>query len=297
MAKRVLLTGTSGLLGKALLETAPKGITIFRTFCSSFPTSLQETFRLMDIRDSAQVVQAFEWAEPDLVIHAAALGSVDYCEHHRDEAWEVNVGGVQNVGQLCQQYKAKMIFISSNAVFDGENPLYSEDAPVSPVNSYGQLKVEAERWIRSSDLEYAIVRPILMYGWHNLSKRGNWATTWIRELGEGRSVNVVNDTCSKPLYAKSCARAIWAAQDKVGIYHVAGTDRLTLYDFALRVASIFELDANLITPVCSTFFPNMTRRPQDTSFDTTKMEQELGIQPLSVIVGLTRMRDEMGAAC
>jgi len=294
MGKRILITGTAGLLGKALLETIPQGIEVFRTYFSTVPLPLPEAYRLMDVRDGAQIAQAFAWAAPDVVIHAAALGSVDYCEHHRQEAWEVNVEGTQNVGLMCQQYRTKMIYISSNAVFDGENPFYAEEAPTNPVNSYGQLKVEAERWLRTNEVEHAIVRPILMYGWHNPGERGNWVTTWIREMGQGKSVKVVDDVYSKPLFAKSCAEAIWAVilRDRSGTYHVAGANCLTLYDFALKTAKVFGLDETLIKPVASSFFPRMTTRPRDTSFDTTKMECELGVKPLTVLEGLTRMRDE-----
>jgi len=294
MAKRVLITGTAGLLGKALLETIPQGIEVFRTYFCNLPPSLSEAYKFMDVRDGVQIVQAFDWAMPDIVIHAAALGSVDYCEHHRQEAWEVNVGGVQKVGCMCQRYGAKMIFISSNAVFDGKNPLYTEEAPTGSVNSYGQLKIEAERWLQSHEVEHAIVRPILMYGWHNPGERSNWVTTWVRELGQGTPVKVVDDIYSKPLFAKSCAEAIWVIilQDKSGVYHVAGADRVTLYDFALKTAGVFGLDEMLIEPVASSFFPGIALRPRDTSYDTAKMEHGLGVKPISVIEGLTRMKAE-----
>jgi len=293
MVKRILITGVTGLLGKALLETTPGEVGIFGAhFSASSPSG---PFRLMDVRDEAQVAQAFEWARPELVIHTASIGRVDYAEHHREETWAVNVGGTQKVGRLCLRCGAKLIFVSSNAVFDGENPFYAEDAPVNPVNYYGQLKVEGERCVRSSGLEYAIVRPILMYGWHNPGERGNWVTTWIHKLGQGERVKVVDDVRSKPLLARNCAEVIWAivTQNRTGIYHVAGADHITLHDFALKTAEVFDLDAALIEPVPSSFFPEIAPRPRDTSFDTTKMERELGVKPVGVIEGLTCMKAEM----
>jgi len=295
LVNRILITGITGLLGKALLETAPGGVEVFGTY---FPNPIPRTpFRPMDVRDEAQVVQVFEWARPDWVIHTASIGSVDYAEHHREESWAVNVGGTQNVGRLCLQYGAKLIFISSNAVFDGEHPLYAEEAPLSPVNYYGQLKVEGERWVQSSGIEYVIVRPILMYGWHNPGERGNWVTIWIQKLGQRERVRVVNDVRSKPLYARNCAEAVWAivTQNRRGIYHVAGADHITLYELALRTAQVFELDATLIEPISIHSLPEIAPRPRDTSFDTTKMERELGVKPMSVIEGLTSMKAERPA--
>ena len=90
----------------------------------------------------------FEWAKPDVVINAAAIGSVDFAEKNREETKRVNVGGTQIVVELCQAYKSRLIYISSNAVFNGRSPLYSETAPVDPINYYGQLKVEAENIVR-----------------------------------------------------------------------------------------------------------------------------------------------------
>ena len=99
---------------------------------------------------------------------------------------------------------------------------------------------------------------------------------------------------SKPLSARNCAEAIWAivAQGKTDIYHVAGADHITLYEFALKTAAVFGLDASLIDPVPSSFFPEIAPRPRDTSFDTSKMEKELGIKPWSVQEGLLHMKAE-----
>jgi dTDP-4-dehydrorhamnose reductase len=294
VSKRILITGGTGLLGQALLSIAPHDIEVVGTYLpgKAPSTKLACPFFPLDVRDKDQVEQLFDQVKPDLVIHTASIGSVDYSEHHREESWTVNVGGTQNVGRECERCNAKMIFISSNAVFDGEHPLYAEDAPVNPINYYGQLKVEGEQWVQASGLDNTIVRPILMYGWHLPIERGNWVTSWIRSLSTGERVKVVDDVRSKPLYAPSCAEVIWAiiAQNKTGVYHAAGADHITLYEFALQTAEVFNLDKSLIDPVPSSYFSEIAPRPKDTSFDTTKMENDLGIKAWSVRDGLLHMR-------
>ena len=294
MTTRILITGGTGLLGQALLNIAPQGIKMAGTYLpgKAPSTELACPFFPLDVRHKDQVEQLFDQVRPDLVIHTASIGSVDYSEHHREESWAVNVGGTQNIGQACARHHAQLIFISSNAVFDGEHPFYAEDAPVNPINYYGQLKVEGEEWVKASGLEYAIVRPILMYGWHLPIERGNWVTSWIRSLSRGERVKVVDDVRSKPLYAPSCAEVIWAiiAQNKTGVYHAAGADHITLYEFALQTAEVFNLDKSLIDPVPSSYFSEIAPRPKDTSFDTTKMENDLGIKAWSVRDGLLHMR-------
>jgi dTDP-4-dehydrorhamnose reductase len=292
--RRILITGGTGLLGQALLNTAPEGIQLYATFLPGKPSPVPMPcpFFPLDVRNAEEVEGVLRRVQPNLVIHTASIGSVDYAEQHREESWAVNVGGTQTVGQLCLRHKAKLVFISSNAVFDGDHPLYAEGAAVRPINYYGLLKVEGEQWVQASGLEYAIVRPILMYGWNLPVERGNWVTTWIQRLGRGERVKVVNDTKTKPLYAVNCAQAVWAVveKNKAGIYHVAGADHITLDGLARKVAQVFGLDASLIVPVPSSYFPEIAPRPADTSFDTSKMVEELGILPWSVEAGLTHMR-------
>jgi dTDP-4-dehydrorhamnose reductase len=297
MIKRVLITGGSGLLGQALLKTAPKDVATFGTHFPNNPPSapMPCPFFPLDVRDRDQVFHVFEESKPDLVIHAASVGSVDYAERHPQEAWEVNVAGTQNVGNACLRQGAKLIFISSNAVFEGRNPLYAENAPVNPINWYGRLKLEGERWVLSSGLDNAIIRPILMYGWHLATERGNWVTGWINALSRGNRVKVVDDVRSKPLFSQNCAEAIWSVVglNETGIFHVAGADRVTLHQFACETADVFGFDASLIDPVPSDFFPEIAPRPPDTSFDTAKMERILGIKPLGLREGLIRMKAEL----
>jgi len=294
--KRVLITGGTGLLGVALQRSAPKDIQGFSVY---FPDSLLAVplpFQILtaDVTDRKQMQAVFEWAKPDVVIHTAAIGSVDFAERNREQTRKVNVGGTEVVAELCRIFKSRLIYISSNAVFDGCSPLYSESAPVNPINYYGQLKVEAENIVRESNLSWAIVRPILLYGWPYQGERDNPVVWWVRSLENGKPIKVVDNVFSKPLSVWSCADVVWAVirQQQTGIYHAAGRDHLSLYQFALQVAEVFDLDARLITPVPDSYFPEIAPRPRDTSFDTSEMENKLGVKPIGVNEGLRRMKAE-----
>jgi dTDP-4-dehydrorhamnose reductase len=292
-AKRVLITGGTGLLGTALQRAVPGGMQVFSIYFPdrSFPVPLSFPVRVADVSDPKQMQSVFEWARPDVVIHTAAIGSVDFAEKNPEQTRIVNVGGTQVVAELCQKYKARLVYVSSNAVFDGRNPLYSESAPVSPINTYGRFKVEAENVVRECAIPWAIVRPIMMYGWPYPGERDNPVVWWVRSLEEGKSIKVVDNVFSKPLPAWSCAEVIWAViqQERTGLFHAAGRDHVSLYQFALHTAEVFGLNSELITPVPDSYFPEIAPRPQDTSFDTTKMEVELGIQPIDIRAGLLQM--------
>jgi dTDP-4-dehydrorhamnose reductase len=292
----VLITGGTGLLGVAIQQSAPTDIQGFSVYFPEHSLPVPLTFPILaaDVTDRMQMQSVFEWAKPDVVIHTAAIGSVDFAERNREETRKINVGGTGVVVALCQIFKSRLIYISSNAVFDGRTPFYSETAPVNPINYYGQLKIEAENIVRDSRIPWAIVRPILMYGWPYQGERDNPVVWWVRSLEDGKPIKVVDNVFNKPLPAWSCAEVVWEVirQNQTGIFHVAGKDHLSLYQFSLTTAEVFGLDSNLITPVPDSYFPEIAPRPRDTSFDTSKMENELGVKPIGIKDGLLRMKSE-----
>jgi len=290
----ILITGGTGLLGMALQKAAPKGNNVFSIYRTRESLLIPLVFpsKPADVTEKTEMQRVFEWSQPDVVIHTAAIGSVDFAEKNREQAYSVNVGGVKMICDLCRQFDARLIHISSNAVFDGKSPLYAEDSTTNPVNYYGELKLEGEKLIELSGLDYAVVRPILFYGWPYPGRRDNLVTWCIKSLEAGKSIKVVNDVLSKPLFVGSCAEVVWAIVMKMksGIYHVAGKDHITLYELAVRTADVFDLDPELISPVSSDHFKNIAPRPEDTSFDTSKMEQDLGITPIGAEEGLQMMK-------
>lgn len=288
-ALRVLITGGTGLLGKALLETAPAGFEVLATFHRNPPpVEWRGRFFPLDVTSEASVAHVVAAMHPDVVIHAASLGSVDQAEREPALVRRVNVEGTQAIGRSCARCNARLVFISSNAVFDGAHPPYAEDSPVRAVNRYGALKIEAEAWVRASGLPHVIIRPILMYGWPFPGGRENVVTRWLAHWEAGQGTEVAQDIYSMPLFADNCAEAIWAAvrEERRGTYHVAGANRVSLAAFAKETACVFGHDERLVIPVASAQLSGFAPRPSDTSFVTTKMERELGVRPIGIAEGL-----------
>ncbi len=292
--RRVLITGGTGLLGKSLLETAPAGIRFFATHHRLEPPECwRNRFRQLDIRQSARVDSLFSEIKPEVVIHTASIGGVDEAEQDPESVHAVNVGGTQAILRACQGAGATFIFISSNAVFDGTHPPYREDSPLQAVNRYGQIKIEAERLVRLSGVPYLIVRPILMYGWPGKGGRENVVTRWLKSLERREPVEVAEDIVSMPLWVGDCARTIWGGllERRMGVVHVAGRDRVNLVLFAQEVCRVFGHDEHLIAPVSSQRWVHLAPRPRDTSFETTRMRQVFGVEPVGIREGLTLMRE------
>jgi len=292
---KVLITGGTGLLGKSLLEEAPAGVQPAATAVTDprglIPASCDGA--PLDLRDRSRVLAYVARVRPQAIIHTASIGSVDYAERHPEETWAVNVEGTRHVLDAAMAVGAHLIFVSSNAVFDGTRAPYREEDPVCPVNTYGRFKVEAEQLVAGqSAIPVTIVRPILMYGWHHPTERVNPVTWILRELSQGKTVPVVTDVYTNPLWAPSGARAIWrmVAQRVTGIFHLAGRDRVDRYTFAQETARVFGCDASHLKPVTSDYFPDIAPRAPDTSYDTTKMARVLGVEPMGLREGLEAMR-------
>lgn len=246
----------------------------------------------VDITDIGLVSNAINETKPDYVIHTASIADVDYVEKNRDKAKRNNLGGTINIIEACRKTGAKMIYVSSNAVFDGKDAPYSECSAVNPINYYGQLKVEEEDAVRKSGLKYAIVRPILMYGWNLAVERKNPVTWLIDVLKLGKEIRMVDDIFCNPLFVEDCCSVILKiiALNKEGIFHVGGESEMSRYEFACVIADIFNYDKNLIKSVKNSYFPNISPRPMNTTYCIDKIKNELQIFPLSPWEGLKIMK-------
>jgi dTDP-4-dehydrorhamnose reductase len=288
-SRSVLIAGGTGLLGSALIASAPDEWGVRATYHHRPPPpEWRSRFSQMDVCDDAQVLDVIRRAAPAVVVHAASVGSVDQAEQDPAGVRRINIGGLQAIGRACERVGARLLFVSSNAVFDGHHPPYDESAPRAAVNEYGRLKIEAEEWLEGSGVPHTIVRPILMYGWPLPGGRSNAVTRWLADFDAGRPVKVAEDIRSMPLLASNAADAIWAAirLDRRGVYHVAGADHVSLVDFARETARVFGYREDLVTPVPSASFTALAPRPLDTSFVTTKMECDLGVRPMGIREGL-----------
>lgn len=296
--KTILVTGGTGLLGKGMEETAPGSVKLVSVHQRDYkiPGSRAEQL-VLDLRDKRAVDALFAERRFDAVVHAAGIASVDFVETHYAESLESNIVSTLNVTAACRRAHIHLLYISTNAVFDGEKGPYRESDQVNPVNKYGRLKVECERLVQETLEHWTIVRPILMYGWNHAETRANPAT-WIREkLLKREPVSLVTDVHENPLFNVQCGNALWAAIEKrpEGIFHFAGAERVDRYQFGLAVAEAFGLDASLLKPVTSSAFPGIARRPPDTTFIVDRMAKELGVPPIGLREGLAAMKAAMAA--
>jgi dTDP-4-dehydrorhamnose reductase len=280
---RCLITGATGLLGSYLVKTAPADAELYT--------------QRFDILDRNAVYKSFDEAKPDVVIHCAGEGRVDFAESNRCAAWQANYEGTENVARAANHWHARLVYISSNAIYAGSEPPYNEGGIRAPINAYGETKASTEMMLEYAGQHAAIIRPILLYGWPNLG-RGNFVTRCLEDLRDGVKVKVAEDIITQPTYARDCASAIWqiTAQKKSGmeVVNIAPREKMSLFKFAVEIAKAFDYDPGLVIPVPSSEFKGLAPRPKDTTFDTRYMESK-GITLRNPSEGLQAMRAERAA--
>lgn len=284
---KVLITGGSGLLGKSLKETVPPGVKVESTWYAHCIGAEHQ----MDVSNKSNVSYIFSLVEPDVVIHCAAIGKVDYAEWNYTDVHQVNVEGVKNVARAAHDHRAKFVFISTNAVFDGNHPPYNEESDCNPVNAYGRIKREAEQRVKELH-HWLIIRPFLLYGHHYKNCRPNWFTTIINALLDRKPLRLVNDVWWQPTNAQDCAKAIWRLIPDYDneIFHVATDDRVTLYEFGLTIARLWGYEGEkFITPIETSELKGIAPRPVDTTYDLTKLH-DAGIKLMGIEEGLKKLQ-------
>lgn len=294
MTSQIVFTGITGLLGRYFLNFEHPNYEIIG-LCNRKLQTDPKSFYKIDI--TKEKLQDFiKKVSPEIIVHAASLGNVDYCEIYPKEAYKINVEGTRKIVEAAKQVGAKIIYLSTNAIYDGANPPYDEESKHNPIDIYGKTKLEGEKLIKKSNLEFVILRLITMYGWPYLGRRNNPVTWMIENLKRGKRINVVNDIYNNHLWANQAAETVWKVvkEDiKNDVFNIGGRDCISRYDLALKVAKVFKFDSSLITSVTSDFFKNIAKRPKDTCFNTKKIEKKLGLKPLSIDKGLTLMKEEL----
>jgi dTDP-4-dehydrorhamnose reductase len=285
--ERLFITGGSGLLGSKFIT-----ITGDYEIITTYNTNPKDNAVKLDITREDDVLAKIETLNPDLVIHSAALTNVDYCEDHQEEADKINSQGTLNLVKACKKTDSKLIYVSTDFVFDGKKGMYSEDEKTNPLSYYAKSKLKGEEYIQNSDLDYAIARVSVLYGWHT---NFNFVTWVINELKAGNEINIVTDEYNSPTLADNAAEAILNiySKDKGGIYHIAGDERINRFDFAKNIASVFELDETLINPILSEELIRSAPRPMDSSLSVEKARNNLDIKLLNTKDGLKEMKKVM----
>lgn len=229
----------------------------------------------------------------DVVVNTAAMTNVDRCETDRGECWLVNVTLAENVARFCRATDAHLVHFSTDYVFDGAKGPYTEHDTPNPISYYGKSKLASENIITSSGVDAAIVRTNVVYG--PSASHPDFVRYVLRTLDAGQTVRAAQDQFSNPTYVDDLADAVLriARRRRTGLYHVAGADYLSRYDFAMKIAQIFKLPTDGIEAVTTAELDMPARRPLRGGLITLKAETDLGMHLTGVEAGLVSLRHRL----
>ena len=303
--KRILIIGGTGLVGSKLSEFSREyGFESFSTY-NARPLDSGNSVRL-DVTDRTATIELARKVRPDVIVDTHALHNVDYCETHREEARRVNVDGTRNLVDAARGAGSRLLYVSTDYVFDGTRGGYREDDPTTPLSYYAENKVEAEN-IVSTLPSFIIARPSVIYGWNAMEKSAtpsssgktvNFAMFVLDKFARHETVRAVNDQYSSPTFADNLALALLklAGMDVNGVFHVAGRSCLSRFDFAVKAANIFDYSPDLIQKVSSSDFKQVAKRPMNSCLSIEKAERMLKMRFMSVEDGLAEMKNQVVVA-
>jgi dTDP-4-dehydrorhamnose reductase len=297
--KKILITGSNGLLGQKvvdlfarcgtyeLLLTSKRAHSVFREDVLPYLS--------LDLSNRQAVRKIVDEFEPEIIINTAAMTDVDKCETQRAEAWKTNVVSVENLTVCAKLVGAHLIHISTDYVFDGKNGPYSEDARPNPINYYGRTKLAAENVILTNEIKHTIVRTIVLYG-TGIDVKLNFGLWLYQQFTEEKPVRAFDDMFTTPTLADDAAYALLKIVElqRTGIYHIAGPDFISRYEFAVKLAQVFGFDKKLVIPVKSASLKMPAQRPLRSGFITLKAETDLGIKTSNVELGLMVLKNQLG---
>jgi dTDP-4-dehydrorhamnose reductase len=284
---RTLIIGASGLVGSALRA-------VFREATGTYFRNPGEDLVALDISDAAAVDALVHAVAPALVLLPAAQPNVDRCELEPVESERINVLGTRNVAESAARVGARLVYFSTDYVFDGRAGPYAVDAPTGPINVYGRHKLAAEAVVRTTVADHLIVRACGVYGYQATGK--NFVMALNRLAAAGERMRVPSDQWGTPTLAENLAEAVGelARASHRGVVHPVGPDFMTRIDFARLAAEVFGHASDFLQPVTTPELQQPAARPLRGGVDNRSTQALLQTTRLvGAREGLTLMRQQL----
>lgn len=297
--KKIVITGSNGLLGQNLLEVLLKDRKKYQVigFSRGKNRSYRNDFEYhdIDITNTVELRKAILNVKPQFIINTAAMTNVDACETDKEGCFKLNVEAVQSLAELCKELDAHLIHISTDFIFDGKDGPYKESDQPNPLSYYGESKLKSEEILKNTTINYTILRTILVYGLVAEMSRSN-IVLWVKEsLEKGNEITIVDDQFRMPTYVEDLAMACKICIDKkaTGVYNISSSKLMSIFEIAQEIAASFNLDSTLIKSISTSTLNQTAPRPAITGFDLSKTNNELSFYPKTFKEDLLRFKEKL----
>ena len=297
--KKVLITGSNGLLGQKLIDLyltkSDKQIIATAIGECRHPLKDNFTYESLDITNKNEVDAIITKYQPHCVINTAAMTNVDACETDKEGCDNLNIAAVEYLAKACDSIHAQFIHISTDFIFDGSHGPLDENEKPNPLSYYGLSKLKGEEMAMQYAKSYTILRTVLVYGVVADMSRSN-IVLWAKgALEKGNNIKVVDDQFRTPTLAEDLAMGCYLAenQNAQGIYNISGKDFMSILELVNRVADFFGLDKSIVQKSDSSTLNQPAKRPPITGFIIQKAIKELGYNPHSFEEGLALVKKQL----
>lgn len=270
--KKVLITGSNGLLGQKLVNlfSVLDQYKVIAVSLGDNRNSTAKNFKYYsaDITDKKAIDTILNSESPEVIINTAAITNVDQCETDQVLCDKVNVDAVKTLAAYCEKTDAHLVHISTDFIFDGKAGPYSEEDAPNPVNYYGLSKLKSEQIILASGIDYTILRTILVYGIVDNMSRSNIVLFVKQALEQKKEITMVDDQFRMPTLVDDLALACFQAVERNahGIFNISSNELLSIYEMAMEIAGVFKLDTAYIKRIKTSQLNQPARRPERTGF-------------------------------
>jgi len=292
MKIRTLITGGSGLLALNWASALRDKYSITLGLHQQQVSLIGVSAVRLNLESLDRLVKQFEVLQPQIVIHAAGLTSIEKCESDPILARQLNVLLAINMAKVCAIFKVPFAHISTDHLFSGHNAFSDEDLPISPINIYGSTKAEAELRVLEENPDALVIRTNF-YGW-GTSYRQSFSDFIIRTLRAEKELELFDDVFYTPIVAEALAQTTHdlIAMKAGGIFNIVGGQRLSKFDFGLKLAKEFDLNKALIKATQISKQSSLVKRPLDMSLSNKKAVGLLGRDLGTIDDHLSRLRQQ-----
>ena len=272
----ILLTGGSGLLAVNWFYSKKNEFTVYLGLNERIINPTGSHVVIIDFSSVKNLIKQLEEIRPSVVVHTAGLTSVEKCEKNPELAYFINVELSIMVANATKALNIPMVHISTDHLFDGNNPNLSESEPVNGINVYGKTKGLAEKYVAELN-PYALIIRSNFYGW-GTSYRKSFSEQVINSLRNNQLLELFDDVYYTPILAENLIQTVHdlLLRGAKGTYNVVSDDRISKYDFGIMIAEEFKLDKSLIYRAQLKSQTNLVKRPFDMSLSNQKVRELLG---------------------
>tara|TARA_B100001765_G_scaffold155927_1_gene100788 strand:- start:97 stop:990 length:894 start_codon:yes stop_codon:yes gene_type:complete len=289
---KVLIIGGNSLVGSTLSNYVKDTFDLYHTYHNTTISS-KNSIQIDLVKEPQKILDLINKIKPSLVIHTVAYPNIDFCEKNKDAAHFLHVTITEKIAKICASIGTKILYFSTDAVFDGkQDGKYIESDLTNPLSYYGKTKLAAEKVLIEASRNNVVFRTTVIYGQYSKSRFTNWV---LNNLKQNKPVPAFTDQFNTPTLVDDLCKAILHIPDLdlSGIYHAAGKTCLSRYDFALKLARKFNYNEKLIVPTISSTVNQVAPRPRNGCLDATRLEKALGFEFSDIDKGLNFMQNSL----